>query len=66
MQYIHEATQTPQKLAWKPREWMNVVNCSRAKVYDLIRSHRIQSVKLDGARLILTPPDEFLAGLPEG
>jgi hypothetical protein len=53
------------KRAWRPREWRAEVPCSLSKLYELIRESRIKTVKLDGARLILTSPQEFLEGLPE-
>jgi hypothetical protein len=51
------------KKAWRVPEWSDDVGCGQTKTNELIRDKRVESVLLDGRRLILTPPEVFLAGL---
>jgi hypothetical protein len=54
-----------QQLGWPLNDWAKVVGCSRALVYELLADRKIASKKLGAKRLIVTPPAEFLASLPD-
>lgn len=51
------------KYGWNVSEWAIAVGCSRARVYQLISSGAIDSVKFGASRIIRTHPDDFLASL---
>jgi hypothetical protein len=51
------------KVGWRPAEWHKAAGFSRSKLYELIRDGRVDSVEVDGMRIILTPPEEFLRSL---
>lgn len=53
------------KVGWRPKEWARDVGLSRASVYLLIADNKIKSVSHGAARIITTPPSEYLASLPE-
>ncbi len=44
-----------QKLLVKPSEAAQMIGCSRAKMYELLASGAIKSVRLEGGRLIRVP-----------
>lgn len=47
-----------------PEEAAEILRIGRSKVYDLIRTGRLRSVKVDGSRRIpMACLDEFVAGL---
>jgi excisionase family DNA binding protein len=48
------------KVGWRVSEWANAVGLCRATVYNLLAEGRLRSVKLGAARIILTPPSDFL------
>lgn len=52
-----------EKAGWRPMEWAAAVGISRARVYELLQEHRIESVKDGAARIIITPPRDFLLSL---
>ena len=47
------------KVGWRVKEWAHDTGLSRALVYVLLPE--LDSVKVRAARIILTPPAEFLA-----
>lgn len=51
------------KVGWRVSEWHEKVGISRAWTFRLIKAGRIKTVKLSNARIIVTPPSEFLASL---
>lgn len=51
------------RVGWKVNPWAAAVGISRASVYELIADGRIRSVKFGKARIIITPPKEFLESL---
>ncbi|MPZ31437.1 MAG: hypothetical protein GEV13_10645 [Rhodospirillales bacterium] len=53
------------KAAWKVNEWAFETSLSKSFVHELISEQKIKSVKLGGARLILTSPAAFLSSLAE-
>ena len=55
----------PEKVAWSITEWRQAVGCSRGQVYNLIARHEIDSRVMGTKRLILTPPLDYVRGLPE-
>jgi len=63
---VNHLNTDPQR-GWRPKEWARAVGLSRVTVFDLLRQKRIDSVAMGPrCRIILTPPQEFLAGLREG
>ena len=48
------------KVGWRVSEWADDVGLGRAFTYLLIRDGRIKSVKVGGARVITTPPADYL------
>lgn len=50
----------PDKAGWRVGEWADDVGVSRSYVYELISTGAIKSVKIGTARIIVTPPREFL------
>lgn len=58
-----EKVASPTKCGWRVTEWGRDVGLSRAYVWRLISDGTIKSVKSGGARIILTPPAEYLASL---
>lgn len=55
-----------EKKGWRVSEWHPQVGISRAWTWRLIKANRIKTVKLGKARIIVTPPSEFLAKLDGG
>jgi hypothetical protein len=53
----------PEQVAWSVRNWCAATDLSPAYCYELLAAGKIQSVKVGGKRLIVTPPREFLASL---
>lgn len=53
------------KAGWRVPEWSRDVGCGKSLTNELIRDKKIASVKLGGARIITTPPAQFLASLAE-
>lgn len=51
------------KVGWRIPEWSRDVGCGKSTTNELIREKKIDSVKLGTARIITTPPGEFLASL---
>jgi excisionase family DNA binding protein len=54
------------KVGWRVNEWADDVGLGRAFTYQLIQEGRIKSVKVGGARIITTRPDEFLRSAAQG
>ena len=48
------------KVGWRVSEWATAVGFCRATVYNLLAEGRLRSVKVGAARIILTPPADFL------
>lgn len=55
--------ETPKKVAWKVKEWGQLVSLSESYVHKLIAEKRIESVRIGHTRLIKTPPEMFLEEL---
>jgi excisionase family DNA binding protein len=55
----------PDKVGWRVNEWADDVGLGRAYTYELIKEGRIKSVNTGRARIITTPPTEFLRQLAE-
>jgi excisionase family DNA binding protein len=57
----------PRRLLLRPSEAADLIGCSRAKVYELIKSGAIPSVTLEDGRMIRIPLAalEKLASVPE-
>ena len=53
------------KAGWRVSEWAGNVGIGRAFTYELIRDKKIRSVKIGSARIIITPPKEFLRSVEE-
>jgi hypothetical protein len=51
------------KAGWRVGEWSDAVGLCRATVYKLLATEAIASVKSGSARIILTSPSDYLAGL---
>jgi predicted DNA-binding transcriptional regulator AlpA len=51
----------PDKCGWRVNEWATDVGLGRAFVYQLMNQGEIKSVKVGGARIIVTPPRDYLA-----
>ena len=51
----------PDKAGWRVGEWADDVGVSRSYTYELISAGTIKSVKIGAARIIVTPPRDFLA-----
>jgi hypothetical protein len=58
-----ELPSNPSKVAWRILEWAAAVGIGATKTNALIRDKRVESVMLDGRRLITTPPAVFIASL---
>jgi hypothetical protein len=54
------------KVGWRVNEWADDVGLGRAFTYQLIQERRIKSVKIGTARVITTPPADYLRSLAEG
>lgn len=54
-----------EKAGWRVAEWAKNVGIGRAYTYELIRDRKIRSVKIGSARVITTPPGEFLRSLEQ-
>jgi hypothetical protein len=53
------------KCGWRVAEFAEAVGLCRASIYNLLSAGRLRSVKSGSARIILTPPAEFLASLAD-
>lgn len=62
---MDNAQKQPTKAGWRIDEWCADSGCKRSFVYELIKEKKIESVKLGGMRVIITPPRELLARLAE-
>ena len=51
------------KSGWRIPQWADETSVSRSTVYNLLDAKRIEAVKLGRARIITTPPGEFLQSL---
>ena len=60
--WIAAAAKVEEEPAWQS---LGRVGLGRAYTYGLLREGRIKSVKCGGARIITTPPDEFLRSLEQ-
>ena len=54
------------KVGWRIGEWTDDVGLGRAFVCKMISEGQIKSVKVGGARVITTPPGEFLRNAESG
>ena len=53
------------KVGWRIGEWADDVGLGRAFVCKMIAEGQIKSVKVGGARVIVTPPGDYLESLAE-
>lgn len=51
------------RVAWSVKDWAAAVSCSRVTVHRLIKGNVIKSKLMGRKRLILTPPEEYVASL---
>jgi hypothetical protein len=56
----HISGATP-RVGWRPKRWADEADLSRSKTYQLIKDGTIKAVKVGAARIIITPPAEYLA-----
>jgi hypothetical protein len=49
------------KQGWRIKEWGDDVGLRKSRIYELINSREIVSVKIGGARIITTTPADFLS-----
>jgi len=49
------------RVGWRPKRWADEADLSRSKTYQLIKNRTIKTVKVGSARVIITPPAEYLA-----
>jgi hypothetical protein len=49
------------RVGWRPKRWADEADLSRSKTYQLIKDRTIKTVKVGSARVIITPPAEYLA-----
>jgi len=59
------STSNVDKLGWRVSEWAHAMGLGRAFVYEMITEGKIRSVKVGGARIIITPPADYLRSLAE-
>jgi hypothetical protein len=52
-----------EKVGWRPNEFGQALGISRAQVAEMIADGTLASVKMGGARIILTAPRDYLASL---
>jgi len=50
----------PQRRAWKVREYCQELPFSKSQIHEFIATGVVESVKIGGSRLILTPPSELI------
>jgi hypothetical protein len=55
-----------ERCQWRVNDWLKIVGISRPTFYDRIRSGKIDARKDGRTTVILTPPREYLEGLPKG
>ena len=53
----------PNKAGWSVKNWCADTDLSPAYTYELINAKKIESVKVGGKRLIITPPRDFLLSI---
>jgi len=51
------------KSGWRIPQWCEATGVSRSTCYNLLTAKTLNSVKLGRARIIVTPPAEFLSSL---
>jgi hypothetical protein len=61
----HNTSVNPDKVGWRVSEWAADVGISRAFAYEMIAEKTIRSVKVGAARIITTPPADYLRSLGE-
>jgi hypothetical protein len=54
------APQPLQRRAWRINEWRQEVPFSRAQIQEWIKDKTLDSVRIGGARLVLTSPADFI------
>ena len=60
---VYNTSINPDKVGWRVSEWAADVGISRAFTYELIAEKSISSVKVGAARIITTPPADYLKNL---
>ena len=53
------------KAGWRIPQWCAEASVSRSTCYNLMDAKRIDAVKLGRARIVLTPPIDFLHSLKQ-
>lgn len=53
------------KVAWKVKEWSELVSLSQSYVHKLIGEKKINSKRVGHTRLITTSPKEFIDGIAD-
>jgi hypothetical protein len=56
-----EKSDAKSRAGWRPQRWADEADLSRSKTYQLIKNRTIKTVKVGSARVIITPPAEYLA-----
>lgn len=54
------ARPAPEKFGWRIKEWGDAVGLKRSTVYKIIDANEVETVKLRRARVITTPPRDYL------
>jgi len=49
-----------EQLAWSVKNFCDATDLSPAYIYELLGAGKLESVKIGGKRLIVTPPREFI------
>jgi excisionase family DNA binding protein len=61
---LHPKAKRPvERAGWRVDEWAEAAGIGRSSVYELIAAGTITSVKFGAARIVTTPPRDFLASL---
>jgi excisionase family DNA binding protein len=61
-----ESNESLPRLAYRPDELQSILGIGKTKVFDLLKSGEIRSIKKGGVRLVpVSALEEFLAGRPE-
>jgi len=48
------------KVGWRVNEWADAMGLGRAFTYQLIQEGKLKSVRVGGARIIVTAPADYL------
>ncbi len=56
---------TPNRAAWSVNEWCDEARIGRTRCYEELAGGRIKAKKCGSRTLIVTPPADWLASLPD-